>query len=381
MTQSTHHSSVLTLVSSPSLRLIEADLVNRGLNTTTRQLYLFLWRAKAQPQRLPLGLVFGEKTLAHELHVSVRTIQRALHALEKQALLRIQPRVRSNGGTSSNRYFLSWSPLAQAAPTISRAPLTITPPAEVDAVPVPEGPKITPDTVLIWPAVSGDPTTNCQEGGIPESETPSAIEPTFSDPIEINKTFSKSDHPVPNSQILTFASATALQLFLCTLLNGQNIPTPRIQRWIRHYSLERVSQVMVWLLSAPRGVIRSPGGWIEQALLENWAAPLWVRQARERQINTAKRVLAAQEQIDQEIAEGKKIADNREQADALWDDIEPRLAQLPELYAYATTLAQQELQSTYRHVFKPGSLTERAYVLRAAKERPEWVVTNTGAIA
>lgn len=62
------------------------------------------------------------------------------------------------------------------------------------------------------------------------------------------------------AKILTFASATALQLFLSTLLNSQNIPTPGIQRWIRQYPLERVAQVMVWMLSAPRGVIRSPGG-------------------------------------------------------------------------------------------------------------------------
>lgn len=33
--------------------------------------------------------------------------------------------------------------------------------------------------------------------------------------------------------------------------------------------LERVAQVMVRMLSAPRGVFRSPGGWIERALREN----------------------------------------------------------------------------------------------------------------
>jgi len=371
MTQSTHPSPVLTLVSSPSLRLIEADLVNRGLNTTTRQLYLFLWRAKTQPKRLPLGLVFGEKALAEELHVSVRTIQRALHALVQQNLLRIQPRVRSNGGTSSNRYLLTWQPLAQVAPTITHAPIALKSPAEAEPTPVPEGPEITPDTVLIWPAVSGDPTTECQEGGIPESASLSAIDTAFSDLIDNTKTFSKSDHPVPQSQILTFNSETALQLFLFTLLNFQNIPSARIHRWIRHYPLERLTQVIVWMLSAPKGVIRSPGGWIEQALLENWTAPLWVRQAREQRLKDAQRILAAQEQTDHEIAEGKKIAENREQADMLWGRLAPRIRQLPDLYAYATRLAQDALQSAFPHVFKPGSVTERAWLIQAAQECPE----------
>lgn len=129
----------------------------------------------------------------------------------------------------------------------------------------------------------------------------------------------------------------------------------------------------VWMLSAPRGVIRSPGGWIEQALLENWAAPLWVRQARERQLANAKRISAAQNQCEKEIAEGKKIADNREQADVLWAHIAPHIDALPALYAYATELAQAALKATFSMVFKPGSVTERSFLVKAAQERPDLV--------
>lgn len=51
-------------------------------------------------------------------------------------------------------------------------------------------------------------------------------------------------------------------------------------------------------------------------------------------------MLAVLKQIDKEIAEGEKIADNRAQVDVLWAQIAPRIHALPALYAYATELAQ-----------------------------------------
>lgn len=84
-------------------------------------------------------------------------------------------------------------------------------------------------------------------------------------------------------------------------------------------------------------------------------------------------MLAAQDQIDQEIAEEKKIADNREQADILWAHIAPRLHELPALYAYATEMAQVALKSAFSMVFRPGSVTERAWLVRAAQDRPDLV--------
>lgn len=372
MPQSISSTTSLTLVTSPSLRLIEADLAARGLPPNTRQLYLFLWRARTQPKRLPLGLIFSEVTLATEIHTSVRTVQRSLQRLVAQDLLRITPRVRLDGGASTNRYTLTWHPLAQAHPTTSRAPMNLEPSVSEDSVADNTLP-VTPDAIFVWPTLSGDPTTVCQGGVDPQEPTVQSFDGFSDDPISNQETYSMSDQPVPGAAIWTFDTLDALRAFLFAQLTAQDIPSRRIGRWIRHYDLERVAQVTLWILSAPPGSIRSPGGWMARALLEEWAAPLWVRRARERRIITARAVAAMDAQAEQERAVGRKMAEHREQDDRRWADIAPRLTQLPELYAHACQLAQAALKSTFRFVFKPGSPVERAWVLQAARERPDLV--------
>lgn len=364
MTQSTHTSTVLTLVSSPSLKLIAADLAERGLNLRTRELFLFLWRAKTQPQKLPMGLIFSERFLATELHCSVRTIQRALKVLTVQGLLRIQARTRQDGGGATNRYFPIWRPLAAARPTPTRAPLVAGASPDAPEAPVP----IAPETVIVWPEMSGGPTTQCQGGEGPELQVGQALAGDFATTIDLNQDFQKSDQLIPGGPLLRFDTDTALQLFLLASLA---LNPARLQRWIQQYSLARIAQVAVWILSAPKGAIRHPGGWMHHALIQHWEAPRWVQEARATRQRTAQTILREQATQAQEIAEGEKIMAQQTTEEALWAEIAPRLDALPALYAYAAQLAQAALHSTFRHVFKPGSLTERTFVLRAAQERPE----------
>lgn len=48
----------------------------------------------------------GVKTIARELKLSPRTVQRALRDLEKAKLVSCQPRFRPNGSFTSNQYCL-----------------------------------------------------------------------------------------------------------------------------------------------------------------------------------------------------------------------------------------------------------------------------------
>lgn len=48
----------------------------------------------------------GIKTIARELKLSPRTVQRALNDLERAGLTLRQPRFRENGSRTSNRYLL-----------------------------------------------------------------------------------------------------------------------------------------------------------------------------------------------------------------------------------------------------------------------------------
>ncbi len=380
MSQSTQVTSPLTLVSSPSLKLIEADLAQRGLNTNTRQLFLHLWRAKTQPKKLPLGLIFKEGTLAQELHVSVRTIQRSLQTLVDAGLLRIQPRVRPDGGATSNRYFPTWRPAPVAQPTPARAPLTLPIPNENE--PAQEAVKIAPDTVFVWPILSGGPTPDCQGGVEQQTQARQAVEGHAEDPIDLNPgTFSKSDQQIPGGPVLRFDSEDHLQLFLFAHLKTRGITPHQLTRWIRQYGLPRIVQIAIWILSAPKGAIRNPGGWMEAALADGWDAPLWVRTAREKRIKTAQTAIREKKAEEHDIAEGEKIAANRATSEALWADIAPRLTQMPQLYAYARALAQEQLKGSYAALFKPGSALERSFIVRAAQERPELLNANAGASA
>ncbi len=358
------------LVASPSLRLIDADLAERGLNPNTRQLYLFFWRAKTQPKKLPLGLIFAEKTLAQEIHVSVRTIQRSLRTLVEQGLLCITPRIRSNGGSTSNRYTLTWQPVAAAEPTVSRAPITSSVPAGEPRSEA-EAPDITPDMVFVWPALSGGTPTPCRGGEDPQPQGAQGRESDLDRPIVNPETFSKSDQPVPDGPVWTFDSEDSVQLFLVAMLKTRGIPARRVQRWIRQYGLEHVAQVTVWILSAPQGVIHAPGGWMDRALQEGWDAPVWVRQARDRRLRETRAKVAVRRRDAQDQAEGKKMAEQREQDDRLWARIRPQLSQLRELYAHAAELARAELGSLFPHLFRGGSEMERHYVLRVAREKPD----------
>lgn len=48
----------------------------------------------------------GVKTIARELKLSPRTVQRALNDLEQAGLTQRQPRYRENGSRTSNRYLI-----------------------------------------------------------------------------------------------------------------------------------------------------------------------------------------------------------------------------------------------------------------------------------
>lgn len=377
MSQSTQRVSSLTLVSSPSLKLIEADLAQRGLNTNTRQLFLFLWRAKTQPKKLPMGLIFSEKTMATELHVDVRTIQRAIKTLVGEGLLTVQTRTRPDGGVTTNRYIPTWRPAAATKPTASRAPLTVPLPSESEKSEE-QTLKITPDTVFVWPALSGGTPSICQGGQEPQNEEGQALEGTFEEPIANNQTFSKSDQLIPGGPLLRFDSENHLQLFLFASLKTQGITPHKLSRWIRQYGLPRIVQLTTWLLSAPKGAIRAPGGWMTAALTEGWEAPLWVRAAREKSMMKAQTAIREQVAETQTRAEGEKVAAYATEAEALWADIAPRLTQLPALYAYAHELARKQLKSSYAALFKPGSSLERSFIVRAAQECPDLLIANDG---
>lgn len=380
MSQSTQRVSSLTLVSSPSLKLIEADLAQRGLTTNTRQLFLFLWRAKTQPKRLPMGLIFSEKTMANELHVDVRTIQRGIKTLVAEGLLTVKTRTRPDGGVTTNRYIPSWQPAVATKPVASRVPVTL-PMLDADDHAESESLKIAPDTVFVWPELSGGIPATCHGGGEPENHDRQALEAGFDEAIANNQTFSKSDQLIPGAPLYRFDSKDSLQLFLFAHLKPQGITPHKLTRWIRQHGLPRIVQLSIWLLSAPPKAIHTPGGWMASALTEGWDAPMWVRNARENRLKKAQTMIREQEAKKQELAEGKKLTAAAAEADALWADIGPRLPQLPALYAYAAELARNELKSLYQHSFRPGSAMERSFVLRAAYQRPELLDTNGGEIA
>ncbi|WP_053958181.1 HTH domain-containing protein [Sulfobacillus thermosulfidooxidans] len=370
MKQNTHTSPHSYSRVLPTLKRIETDLVERGLPPNTRQLYLFLWRAKTQTPRLPLGLIFSEKTLARETHMSTRTVRRSLQRLEMLGLLRIISRKRANGGTTSNRYVLTWQPLKSVPqPTITTVERVHD---TTESAPASE-PTPTPDTVFMWPEVSEGSPSDCPRGESARDLDPSTIETSIREPIPEKKTFSKSDQPIPGAPLWTFSSKHDVQLFLIAMLQKHQISIKRIRHWLRHYDMARVAQVAIWMVSAPPKAIQFPGGWMERALREEWAAPRWVHELRQRRIDYAEHLTYLQTQKAQEIADEERIHAAQTEATAQWERLAPRLSELSGLKVYAAELARKALGSLFAHVFREGSPTWRSFILKAAQERPDLV--------
>lgn len=368
MIQNTPISSQLFPKVPPTLKRIEADLVDRGLPPNTRQLYLFLWRAKTQTPRLPLGLIFSEKTLARETHMSTRTVRRSLQRLETLGLLRIIPRKRANGGTTSNRYVLTWQPLMTVPqPTITTVErIQDTAPSTSTSEPVP-----TPDTVFIWPEMSEGNRTDCPRGESPQSLDTTPVESHQREPIQEKQTFSKSDQPLPGAPMWKFSSKHDVQLFLIALLEKHHISPKCVHHWLRHYDLARVAQVAIWMVSAPSKAIRFPGGWMNRALRDEWSAPRWVHEVRQRRIDYAERMAQLHDQKLREMADEERVRAAQAEATAQWKVLAPCLSQLSALQEYAAELARKALGSLFAHTFREGSPTWRAFILKAAQERPD----------
>ena len=65
----------------------------------------------------------ARETLANDMGVSVKTIQRLIKGLELHGALEIQPRYTQSGGQTSNHYFLRWSdPLGDLPPEVVHDP-------------------------------------------------------------------------------------------------------------------------------------------------------------------------------------------------------------------------------------------------------------------
>lgn len=73
-----------------------------GLKMSTIAVYLYLEKRTDKE-----GKCFPSiRTIAKDLNVSTRTIQRAIRELELNGFIRVEQRFRENMGNSSNMYFL-----------------------------------------------------------------------------------------------------------------------------------------------------------------------------------------------------------------------------------------------------------------------------------
>lgn len=215
---------ILAFVGKSSIRLVDADLAQRGLNRTACHLFLWFWRMKNDPEKMSLGIILKDKTIANELRCSVRTVQRAVSVLKNKGLLTVIVRMRpKDGGQTSNRYIPHWRPLSVPDPQPARVPMDWQQNTMKDAADDGGG-ALTPDTIFLWPGMSGGPASHCQ-GGFPDKAQPGqASEGDLADAIVSNpQAFAKSDQLTAGAPVCRFDDEDHVRLFLFRHLQNKGI--------------------------------------------------------------------------------------------------------------------------------------------------------------
>ncbi|NMP23561.1 hypothetical protein [Sulfobacillus harzensis] len=346
------------------------------LTPSAQRVFAFFWQCTHQ--RRPMKQLFmGEKTIAAETFLTVRSVRRALRTLEDAGLLTTYHRPRRHAmharDLTTNRYVIHWHPYTA----------TEIDPMDVSQALVPEyahsssleTPSATAD--LEVPAdvsfVSGGERTGCPEGSAsetPETRMPIDSENTKPAPIE-DPGFKQEFDQQDGSPVWRFSTPQALLLFLLSHLKTRGIGPVTLRKWIQSYSLSRVAEVSQWVLSAPQGAIKNPGAWMRSALEHEWTAPSWVREA------TRKRALARQEReyqrtlarrARQEDAARDEIREARAREDIVWMQYGARLEQDQTVVAKATRLAQEALGPAAAALFRPGTVLWRQFTMRAGEE-------------
>ncbi len=388
------------------------DIMQRpDLSPSARQLFFYFWRCQHQPHPLP-ALFFSEKTLAKLIYCSVRTIRRALRQLEQAQLIRtirrLRPNARNDKDWTTNRYVLTWRPVAADSDTSStstpshpngvESPLPTpsvaeavepslpsgVPPLEIAseiAVTLAEEPTVEEsfreDSLpvaedLSAVSVTGDLQPECPQGPPEKTSEPLGASRIERSPIEtILKDFSLKLDQQTRDPVLTLAgSRSESVLSVAESLKPFGIRSALLLQWAEQFSASRVVEVAQWVLSAPVGLIRSAGGWMHQALTQAWEAPSWIRQAAQRTAQQTRQQAAdatalAERQADQQ----RQQALQTEQAEdrAQWALLQPLLAQYPEITTMATARAQQELGALAARLCTPTSILWQQYCLQAAR--------------
>ncbi len=385
MKQSVQELNVLNFQLSRQLRLINADLKNRGIHKSARELFLFLWRGaharKPNGKRLlPKGPIFKVETLAKLLDVHERTVQRNIRLLEGHGLLHISAnKAAQRGGHPTNRLWPIWQPARDAAPEPQRVIASLDLPSDEAAAPEPERFQMEATAVFIWPEVSPSITTACHHGSHTEGQAPPDFERSFAVARDKDQTYSKSDQPIPGRPVYVFDSAAAVRLFLLVHLEAYNVARSATEKWIAKFGLARTAQVAQWVFASEAGVIEQPGGWMRRALEEQWTTPTAIANARKAALTEAKAQERDRHNAEEEQASKERSATVEAQRNGVWAAIVDRLDELPDLYAMAETKARHAScsvhgefsYSAFQAAFKPGGPSWRAFLIDAALERPE----------
>lgn len=387
-------------------KMIEADLVTRGLPVNARRLFLFVWRQthlRLQDGRrvCPGGVYHKVATIAQKLHVEPRTVQRLTRRLEQEGLLEVrpsdrdprrpqlEPKKRKRGGSPTNLLIPHWTPAEEKPPVPERTQVSL----DVEVNAIEENPvdrfAMEPDAAFVWPALSPCSTTNDHPGVSPQPPTPPAFEAGFAPANGYKETYSKSDQLLPGATVYAFESGDALLFFLIYHLKTYGVTEAHVRQWHVRYGLERLAQVSGWLFSDKQHTIQNPGGWMATRFRHpDWEAPTLVLKAR---AERRRKVLAHQRRLAAETADrvarshAEQVSSTRE---SVWDRIADRLDELGDLYALAEQRARELTMTTdgefcesaFRVVFRPGGLAWRNHLIDTALERPDLWNDSTGGV-
>ena len=377
MNQSIPDLKVLNFQLSRQLRLINADLKNRGIHKSARELFLFLWRGaharKPNGKRLlPKGPIFKVETLAELLEVHERTIQRNIRLLERHGLLHVSANKPSRrGGHPTNRLWPIWQPARDTAPKPQKviAPIDLS----SDQIAAPEQERFQMETtaVFAWPEMSPSKATPCHHDEASHGQTPPTFERSFALARVKDRTYSKSDQPIPGRPVYAFESAADIRLFLLLHLETYGVSRSAVDEWIAKFGLARTAQVAQWVFSSKVGTIKQVGGWMRCALEQQWTAPTPITKARKAALAEARAQQFAKAAAAKEGAAKEQSAAVDAERSAVWRLISGRLEELPELYALAEAKARVTLSTMFQVFFRPGNPTWRTFLIDAALQHPE----------
>ncbi len=353
-------------------RAVRNDIMTRpDLSRAARDLFAFLMRA----QKTLKFIIFGIKYMSAELHYHPRTIQRAVKQLVEAGLLMVEYRTSpTKHDPTSNRYFPRWSPYEAPSSGQSNAKATshLTEPI-TDSLTLSSA---TADSSQDSSVPGGDLAICRDPLSVPQSQTleTQGIEASPQKPIQ-DLLLRKKDHPGsafrrPSQAIENTPAMPNFDDVIASIPKDWNIYTPRLTQWIEKFGVNRVKTVIQWVEDAPKGTIRQPGGWMYQALQEEWTEPAWVGDA----LDKKQEALLRKQRIEEEMLHRQR-EEERHRAesytfDKTWATIEPILDQPlgKTLVQRAYQLATVELKSMAQALFKQGSPLWKSFIIRAWQE-------------